>query len=76
MDLGSQKVENAGGAQSDGWSQGIHWVATEKTKRWRPALPHAVLQMLPFLLLTRSQAILLVVGGTHGVIDRCRVAKH
>lgn len=52
------------------------WMATEKTKRWWPAAVHAATYTLPFLLLTRSPAALLVIGGTHAVIDRYRLARH
>jgi hypothetical protein len=53
-----------------------HYMATEKTKRWAPALLHAVTYGLPFLALTRSPAALAVIVGTHAVIDRYRLARH
>jgi hypothetical protein len=53
-----------------------HWMATEKTKRWWPALVHAVTYGLPFLLVTQSPWALLVIVGTHAVIDRYRLARH
>lgn len=53
-----------------------HWMATEKTKRWWPAIAHAVTYGLPFLLLTQSPLALLVIVGTHAVIDRHRLARH
>lgn len=53
-----------------------HWMATEKTKRWLPAVLHAVTYALPFLLLTHSPPALLVIAGTHAVIDRYRLARH
>lgn len=31
-----------------------HWMATEKTKRWWPAIAHAVTYGLPYLIVTRS----------------------
>lgn len=52
-----------------------HWMATEKTKRWIPALVHAAAYTLPFLLITRSPSALLVIAGTHAVIDRLRLAR-
>lgn len=52
-----------------------HWMACEKTKRWWPALVHAVTYTLPFLLITQSPWALLVIGGTHAVIDRYRLAR-
>ena len=53
-----------------------HWMATEKVKRWWPALAHGVAYTLPFLIITRSLWALLAIGGTHAVIDRYRVAKY
>jgi hypothetical protein len=52
------------------------WMALEKTKRWWPAVVHAVTYGLPFLLVTRSPWALLVIVGTHAVIDRYRLARH
>ena len=53
-----------------------HWMATEKTKRWWPAVVHAVTYGLPFLVVTRSPAALAVIVVTHAVIDRYRLARH
>ncbi|WP_328856874.1 DUF3307 domain-containing protein [Williamsia herbipolensis] len=53
-----------------------HWMATEKVRRWWPAIAHAVTYGLPFLLVTQSPAALLVIVGTHAVIDRYRLARH
>lgn len=53
-----------------------HWMANEKTKRWWPAILHGIMYTLPFLLLTQSIPALLVIGGTHIIIDRFRLAKH
>lgn len=53
-----------------------NWMATEKVKRWLPALAHAGSYTLPFLLLTRDPRRLAVIAGTHAVIDRYRLAKH
>lgn len=52
-----------------------HWMACEKTKRWWPAIAHAFTYTLPFLLITRSVPALLVIAGTHVVIDRYRLAR-
>jgi hypothetical protein len=52
------------------------WMAAEKTKRWLPAVAHAVTYALPFLVLTRSPLALLVIAGTHAVIDHYRLARH
>jgi hypothetical protein len=51
------------------------WMAQRKTSRTWPALVHAVSYSLPFLLLTRSVAALVVIAGTHLVIDRWRLAR-
>lgn len=52
------------------------WMATEKTRRWWPAILHGLTYTLPFLLITQSPAALAVIAGTHVVIDRYRLAKH
>ena len=53
-----------------------HWMASEKTKRWWPAIVHGVVYTLPFLLLTQSPLALLVIAGTHVIIDHYRLAKY
>lgn len=53
-----------------------HWMATQKVERWIPAIVHGVTYTLPFLLLTQSILALLVIGGTHIIIDRYRLARH
>lgn len=53
-----------------------HWQATYKTKRWFPALVHAVTYGIPFLFITQSWLAILVIVGTHAVIDRYRLARH
>jgi len=52
------------------------WMAAEKTKRHLPAALHAVSYAACFLPRTRSLRALAVIGGTHFVIDRWRLAKH
>jgi Protein of unknown function (DUF3307) len=52
------------------------WMASEKTKRWWPAVAHAVTYGLPFLLATQSVLALAVIVGTHAVIDHYRLARH
>ena len=52
------------------------WMAQEKTKRWWPAVAHAVTYGLPFLFVTQSPLALAVIVGTHAVIDRYRLARH
>jgi hypothetical protein len=53
-----------------------HHQATRKTQAWGPALAHAASYAACFLPLTRSPARLLVIGGTHAVIDRYRLARY
>ncbi|MEV4749109.1 DUF3307 domain-containing protein [Streptosporangium sp. NPDC049248] len=53
-----------------------HWMATEKVKKWWPAIAHGLTYSLPFLLITRSPWALLVIGGTHIVLDHYRAAKY
>lgn len=53
-----------------------HHQATEKTRHWGPALLHALTYTACHVPLTRSLWRLAVIGGTHAVIDRYRLAKH
>ena len=53
-----------------------HWMATEKTRHWWPALAHAVTYTACYLPVTRSPAALLLIGGSHYLIDRYRLARH
>lgn len=52
------------------------WMATEKTKRHLPAALHGLTYAACFLPLTRDLRALAVIGGSHYVIDRYRLAKH
>jgi len=53
-----------------------HHQASEKVKRWGPALAHAATYTVAYAFVTQSWPALLVIGGTHAVIDRYRLAKH
>jgi hypothetical protein len=53
-----------------------HHQAVEKVNRWGPALAHAATYTLAYAFVTQSWLALLVIGGTHAVIDRYRLAKH
>lgn len=53
-----------------------HWMAQNKVKAWLPALIHATLYMLPFLLLIPSLMAFSVMWGTHLLIDRFRLARY
>jgi membrane-associated phospholipid phosphatase len=52
-----------------------HWLAEEKKRSWGPAILHGLLYTVPYLAVTRSPAALLVIAGTHAVIDRYRLAR-
>jgi len=52
------------------------WMAQEKTKRNFPALAHAAVYSLPFLLLRPSLTAMAVIFITHGLIDRYRLARY
>jgi hypothetical protein len=52
------------------------WMATEKTKRWWPAIAHAVTYGIPFAFLAPSISAWLVIVITHAVIDHYRLARH
>lgn len=49
-------------------------MADRKTTDIRWALIHAAFYTLPFLLLTTDWWRLLIIGGTHALIDRYRIA--
>lgn len=53
-----------------------HWMAVEKGKGWGAAMLHGASYTVPFLLLTHSPMALLVIGASHAVVDRYRVAKY
>lgn len=53
-----------------------HWMANAKTKHWWPAILHGVTYTLPFIFITQSPVALLVIGGTHVVIDHWRLARY
>lgn len=52
------------------------WMANEKTKRWFPAICHAVIYSLGFFLLQPSIPAWLTILGTHYLIDRYRLARY
>lgn len=53
-----------------------HWMAVNKTSKLYVAIIHAFFYTLPFLVLTHNLGSLLVIFGTHVVIDRYRVAMY
>ncbi len=53
-----------------------HYEASEKVNHWVPATTHALKYTSAFLPLTRNTKALTVIGGTHLILDRYRLAKH
>jgi len=51
------------------------WMALNKSKRWWPAIVHVSIYTSVFLLLTTSIPALLVIGGTHLLIDHYQFPK-
>lgn len=52
-----------------------HVMATRKTSSWRWALIHAAVYCLPFIVLFQPSLVAIaIIGGTHAVIDRYRLA--
>lgn len=52
------------------------WMARTKTRETLAAACHALVYTLPFMLLSSSPAALAVIGGTHFLIDRYRLARY
>ena len=52
------------------------WMASEKTKKWWPAIAHGITYTLPYALVTQSLLALAVIAGTHVIIDHYRLARH
>ena len=51
------------------------WMAREKSRNSFACLIHVVFYTLPFLLITQVPATLLVIAGTHFIIDRWRLPR-
>lgn len=51
-------------------------MALHKTKSWRTTAAHVFAYALPFLALTTSWKALLVIAGSHAIIDHYRLARH
>lgn len=51
-------------------------MAVQKTKSHRWALFHGIFYTIPFLFLTTSPEALLIIAGTHYLIDRYRLAMY
>ena len=59
----------------DYWLQ-ADWAALHKTKSWKAALWHVFLYGLPFMILTRHFLPLVLIVGTHLLIDKFALAKY
>lgn len=53
-----------------------HWEASEKTKSNLPAISHALKYTAAFVPITRDVKALAIIGGTHFILDRYRLAHH
>lgn len=53
----------------DYWLQS-DWIAVNKSKKSLPCLIHVCLYVLPFLFLTFSWKALLIIGGSHFLLER------
>ena len=53
-----------------------HWMAVNKVNKLYVAIIHAFTYTLPFLLIIQEIVPLLIIFGTHVVIDRYRVAMY
>lgn len=51
------------------------WMALNKTQRSWPAAAHAITYALPFLALSHDWRALVVIVGTHFLIDRWRLIR-
>jgi hypothetical protein len=52
------------------------WMANEKTSKSIAALAHVATYSIPFWFVTDSSAAILVIAGTHFLIDRWRLARY
>lgn len=52
------------------------WMAAMKRPARLPALAHALAYTVPFVLLTQSPLALLLIGGSHFVIDHWGLARY
>lgn len=51
------------------------WMATQKARNSFACLVHVIAYTLPFLFITQAPAALLVIAGTHFLIDRWRLPR-
>jgi len=54
-----------------------NWQATNKTKKWFPAITHACLYFIPFFVIfSPSLAATAIIIGTHAMLDRFRLVRY
>lgn len=53
-----------------------HWMATTKTSQWKAALCHVLAYGPLFLCLTQSPLAILVIAGSHYLIDRYQLPRY
>lgn len=53
-----------------------HWMAREKGRRWVPALVHGAVYGAPFAIITLNVWALLVIAGSHAMIDHYGLARY
>ena len=51
------------------------WMAQEKSRNSFACLVHVIFYTLPFLLITQEPVALLIISGTHFMIDRWRLPR-
>jgi hypothetical protein len=51
------------------------WMASHKTRRWAPCALHVITYGIPFLFLWPSWNAMVLIVGTHYLIDRYRLAR-
>lgn len=52
------------------------YMANEKTKNSLVCLMHVITYAIPFAFITQSVPALIVIAGTHFLIDRWKIARH
>lgn len=71
IDFGAQFLCHCVG---DYWLQN-DWMATNKKKKWLPAVVHGIFYTLPFLLLTQNILALSIICITHIIIDHTYIVQ-
>jgi hypothetical protein len=53
-----------------------NWMVRHKHEKLAVAAIHALTYVLPFILITRAPAALIIIFATHMLIDHFRIARH